>query len=395
MRLVSGCQKPGPGRVLHPVLVLLVLAALPLPAAYAECPAGTYPVGDYCPKYLIHVPDSWNGDLVVFAHGYQGPTEEPAIEDYAIPPGNQKVSEIIAGMGYAFAATSYSYTGLVIPQAVEDVRELVRRFPDLSDRGSPRSVFLVGASEGGLVAALAIEKDPGLFDGGLAICGPVGDFKKQVHYFGDFLVLFNYFFPNVLRNLSETGETPTPEYVPEDLLQKWPQVAGAVLHAIGANPAAAKQLLKVSGAAVDPADPLSEQTILGLLWYGIFATNDANGKLGGCPYDNSRIWYSGSKNDIRLNLKIDRFRADSAALENIENGYQTSGKLASPLVTLHTTKDPIVPYWHEPIYTLKTLLSGSLLRHLNIPVARYGHCVFSPDELVTAFALVRIMAEIY
>jgi len=47
-----------------------------------------------------------------------------------------------------------------------------------------------------------------------------------------------------------------------------------------------------------------------------------------------------------------------------------------------------VPYWHEPLYALKTLASGSLLtRHFNIPIDRFEHCNFTPDEVLSAFAV--------
>lgn len=379
------------------VLLLLSLAVFMMEGAYAQCPDGTYQVGTHCPHYLIKVPSPWNGDLVVFAHGYVSPTEELAIVDYVIPPENKSVSEIVAGLGYAYATTSYSYNGLVIPQAVEDIRELVVQFPALAESTAPRNVYLVGASEGGLVTTLALEKYPGMFSGGLAFCGPVGDFRKQINYFGDFLVLFNHFFPHLLSSFAG-GVTPTPAEIPDALVDQdtWDNIIEpAVLKAIHSNPSATSQLLRTANAPTDPDDPFSEETILGVLWYGIFATNDAVDKLGGSPYDNSHRWYSGSRKDLLLNLRIKRFHADAVALYNIENGFQTSGELTSPLVTAHTTQDPIVPYWHEPIYNLKTLFSGSLLRHLNIPVVRYGHCAFNQNELLTAFTIMVFMAGIY
>jgi len=155
---ISKFQRFPIGTTVFSVLVLFFLAAFPLEAAYAECTDGTYSVGTYSPLYRICVPDEWNGDLVVFAHGYISPTEDLAIVDYEIPPENYSVSEIIAGMGYAYATTSYSYNGLVIPQAVEDIKELVVQFPDLAESAAPLSVYLVGASEGGLVTTLALEK---------------------------------------------------------------------------------------------------------------------------------------------------------------------------------------------------------------------------------------------
>ncbi len=389
-------------------LILFVTTVLPAKAADPLCPPGTYPIGTGC--NLISLPEEgmWNGDLVIFAHGYVSPTiEMPVIVDYEIPPDNKTVSQILTGLGYAFATTSYSDNGLVIPHAVEDIKQLRDWFLEFSGL-TPTNVYLIGVSEGGLVTALALEENPDLFSGGLAICGPAGNFSKQIHYFGDFLVLFNYFFPNFWKELEGRLEevlgkqldlgTPTPAGIPDVLVDQdiWDNViAPAVLAAIHANPSAKRQLLRVANAPTDPDDPLSRETILGILWYGIFATNDAIDKLGGNPYENSRRWYSGSSGDLRLNRQVDRFLADADALRNIEYGLQTTGGLSSPLVTLHTTQDPIVPYWHETLYNLKTLFSGSLMHHLNIPVVRYGHCAFNRQELLTAFAILLFMSGGY
>ena len=89
---------------------------------------------------------------------------------------------------------------------------------------------------------------------------------------------------------------------------------------------------------------------------------------------------------------MDRYHADTAALVEIEAEYQTSGKLAAPLVTLHTTADPIVPYWHEPLYSVKALANSGLL-HTNLPVFRYGHCSFRAEEALVALGLLVLKVE--
>ena len=58
---------------------------------------------------------------------------------------------------------------------------------------------------------------------------------------------------------------------------------------------------------------------------------------------------------------------------------------------MHTTGDPIVPYWHETLYNAKTLFGGSAFKHLNIPIDRYGHCAFTAQESLAAFAVLRYM----
>jgi hypothetical protein len=72
----------------------------------------------------------------------------------------------------------------------------------------------------------------------------------------------------------------------------------------------------------------------------------------------------------------------------MNTAYRTTGVLQRPLITLHTLRDQQVPYVHEQLYGLKTLASGSLLtRHLNIPIDRFEHCNFTPDEMLASFAI--------
>ena len=67
--------------------------------------------------------------------------------------------------------------------------------------------------------------------------------------------------------------------------------------------------------------------------------------------------------------------------------YETSGKLMMPLITLHTTGDPIIPIWHEWAYSLKTLFAGTLPDRSDLPVAAYGHCNFSSTDIFLGFAI--------
>lgn len=339
-----------------------------------DCDDGIQPSGAL---YRICMPDLWNNDLVVWAHGYVDPREPLEIPDDEV--GGRTISEIVNMLGYAYATTSFRANGLIVPDAVEDLVELIDIFVD--DYTEPEHIYLVGASEGGLITALTTEQYPHLFDGGLAACGPVGDFRKQLNYFGNFRVVFDYLFPGIIPG--------SPVDIPQEAINNWDAIyEQEVLGAIRSNPHATEQLLQITYAPSDPFDPASiEETVLGALRYNVFATNNAVEKLGGQPFDNRRRIYRGSDNDFRLNQRIQRFHANQAALDEIEARYQTSGDLDAPLVTIHTTKDEIVPYWHEPHYRWKLFTNGSGLLHANIPVCRYGHCNFRISEVLAAFAV--------
>jgi hypothetical protein len=148
----------------------------------------------------------------------------------------------------------------------------------------------------------------------------------------------------------------------------------------------AVELLKVGRVPFNPADPGGTLgTVLSLLEYNVFGAADAVSTLGGQPFDNRFRWYFGSSNDLRLNLSVRRFAVDPRALVELGR-HTTTGDLAIPMVTLHTTGDGIVPFAHELLYAVKARPSGHGA-FLPLPVARVGHCNFTAGEVLVGFAL--------
>jgi pimeloyl-ACP methyl ester carboxylesterase len=371
------------------ILTMCLGSTLAMPvhaqAPVSQCMDGDQGNGAF---FLICMPNlvSWNGDLVVYAHGYVQPGPVTGIpEDQMHLSDGTYLPDLVTSQGYAFATTSYSDNGLVIRQGIKDILDLVSLFEDPARNplysASPHYIYLVGVSEGGLITTLAIEQHPDVFNGGMEVCGPIGDFSRQINYFGDFRVLFDYFFPGILP--------PSPVSIPPELMENWTSIyTPEIQAAVAGSPFKTLQLLTTSRAAIDPTNQASIlQTTLGVLWYNVYATNDAASKLGGQPFDNAARHYSGSLNDARLNRLVQRFSADPAALVQIQDYYQTSGLLRVPLVSMHTVADPIVPYWHTTLYRAKTLVNHTALKYLNVPIFRYGHCAFQANEVLAGFSL--------
>jgi len=218
-----------------------------------------------------------------------------------------------------------------------------------------------------------------LYSGGLAVCGPIGDFIAQINYMGDFRVLFDFYFPGVLP--------PSPVSIPQEVMDHWDDVyMPKIIQAITDYPDRTMELLHVAKAPFDPDDPETiGKTVVGLLWYNVFATNDLNARVGGNPFDNHDRHYFGSENDAYLNKNVQRITADPQAVEAVNQKFQTSGMPGVPLIAMHTAGDPIVPYWHERLYRSKVLEYGNILYYHNIPVMRYGHCNFTEEEVLQAF----------
>ena len=313
--------------------------------------------------------------MLVYAHGYVSPDQPIAIpEDQLTLPDGTSLPGSFTALGYAFAVSSYRVNGLAAVEGQEDLKELTGIFT--KQFGKPDATFLGGVSEGGLVATLSAEKFPGTYDAATAACGPIGSFSGQINYIGDARLLFDFYFPGVLP-----GSVIS---VPAQLWTNWQSVyVPAIKAALAASPARKQSFLNTSLIPIssDPAETIDN--VLNALRYSAMATNDAKVKLKGQPYDNRGRYYFGSTNDFELNTHITRYTADAAAVQAMMQ-YETTGKPQIPLVTLHTTADPIVPWLHEAGYYFKSLQFGSK-NLVQIPVFRNGHCNFQAGEIIWAF----------
>jgi pimeloyl-ACP methyl ester carboxylesterase len=361
----------------------------------AECPAGTTGASGALPGsgalYLICVPpgfDPATGSLVVYAHGSVPPQLAVALPDDEV--AGLPVSQIVTGvLGLAYATTSYRANGLVVVDATQDLQRLVAKFRELYGPIGGKT-YAVGTSEGGLIATLATERHPQLFDGTLAACAPIGDFQRQINYFNDFRLAFDFFFPSSLTGILLGNPIDIPEAVitafgtPSSPGPLALAIAGAVLTpALAANTnallAAADIPLQLPGS--DPNEVV--EFILRLLAYNILFTNDAQDVLGGQPYDNVAPT---DYDRVIDGLTVPSFAADQPALSHLRAKYETSGRLTSPLVTLFNINDPIVPSWHEEVYQAKVSEAGATeLLVAQIGSTQFGHCEFALQEVLGAF----------
>ncbi len=397
---------PRVGLLLLPILtaamllmaLFLGIATRPATAASASAdnclPDAGQPNGSI---YRFCLPPGWDGDgLMVYAHGYvwfNEPITIPVSHNCFGEPGDQTcLHEVVNDLGLAFATTSYPLNGLAVLPAVDDVVNLVSVFSDTF--GAPSVVLIGGASEGGLVTTLAVERHPQIFDGGLAACGPIGDWAGQINTFGDFRVLFDYYFPDLLPSEVVT--------IPNSLIDAWTNddYFGNVVEPVVFDPANAFSLTQLLATSQLPHLPSVTETVRlavhDAMAYNVLATNDAMAKLGGNPFDNMDRLYSGSTDDAALNASVVRFQADPAALVEMEK-YETSGWLTRPLVTLHTSLDQQVPQWQETFYRQKVLANHTWMWHVDqpVPVDNYGHCNFDVDqEVLPAFlTLLALVAD--
>ena len=101
----------------------------------------------------------------------------------------------------------------------------------------------------------------------------------------------------------------------------------------------------------------------------------------------------GSTDDAALNAEVERIESDGRARAYARRFYQPIGNLHAPLVTLHNTLDPVVPFQHEVNYSNLVAQKGKSAFLSIVPVPRYGHCNFTSQEVFQAFALMVQQAE--
>jgi hypothetical protein len=332
--------------------------------------------------YRIEVPDNWNGKLVMWAHGYRGTGLELTVD-------NHPLRQFLLANGYAWAASSYSRNAYDPSQGAKDTHALTQLFN--GKIGTPSRVYITGASMGGHVTGVVAEQWPGTYDGAMPICGVLGDYE-----------LFDYFldFNLAAQAISGVGDQYPfgADYLGTTVPATKAALGGATfpftLNAGGEN---FKSLVQLRSGGVRP---LFDQGFL--FWNGVapgdflFGLGVGDGTLPrqpGVAVQNSDVVYqfdtdpalSGAEQT--LNAAIQRVSADPQARRKngLANVTPTTGRLKIPMLTLHTLGDLFVPFHMEQEYAARVAAHGA--SHLLVQRATrdFGHCTFTPLELVQTF----------
>jgi pimeloyl-ACP methyl ester carboxylesterase len=326
-------------------------------------------------SYALYVPHDWNGDLVVYAHGYVMPQ---------LPVTLPEISALRDAFGanrYAVAYSSYSENGFDLKDGAQRTHQLSGLFA--AKVGRPEHTYIIGHSLGGAITMYLAEKYPNHYDGALPMCGFVGGSTAEVNYIANVRILFNVFYPGVLAGTA--AEVPAS-------LQWNAATQAAIVAAISANPTGAVVISQTHQTAV-PIGSAAElgSSIIQALAFQIFGTNDLRARTHGhVPFDNANTVYSSSNPGLAdalaaANAGAERYTTSPDAANYLQQYFEPSGNLRIPTLTLHTTRDPVVPAWHEPLYAAKAAAAGSTANLVQRSVNRFGHCTFTGAETLQAF----------
>ncbi len=324
-------------------------------------------------QYQFIIPKPWNGQLLLYAHGYADISAPVAIPNSA---PELQIYDAFTSEGFAVAISSYSKNGWAVKEGIQDMRDLQARFS--SQVGKPGRTYLVGVSMGGLIT-VNLAENPGTFDGAMSICGVVGGAPASYQRFGDGRVVFDYFFPKVLPG--DLLNQPKLDYsIGSPTFNLIAATLSAGFTAPG-NPTL--QFASVTGLTGSSLNELiySAVTLLGGADF-----SEMLSRTGGLNfYDNSATIFTGSNNDKALNAGVRRYQSNPDAAAYLRAYYQPTGKLTIPLVTLHTTEDPTVPFSQEAGYAAVVARAGASNLLVQQSADRYGHCNVNSSEILTSF----------
>ena len=324
--------------------------------------------------YKIEIPDNWNGELVLYAHGF---VSNAGAQGSALRVGNSPIREHQVQQGYAWAASSYRCNGYVPGQGLLDTMALTDLFTKSNGGRAPQRVYLTGTSMGGHVTLLGMHEFPTAFAGGLAMC-PAGP------------ELFDFFAATAGAAEVITGVQAKLDTMPADVA-KMNGLLGKPPDYTDKGRQLASVEIRISGGP----RPFAME---GLASGGRFAGNISPAALAGSTTPSNRAVMTTQITygiDEGLGLSADalnqgaRRKALDPEIRNPMGPYDElvpfDGKLERPTLTMHGTGDLFVPIVLEQSLKRAVVAAGkdSLLAQRIYRIA--GHCGFSQPEMIKAF----------
>ncbi len=260
----------------------------------------------------------------------------------------------------------------------------------------------MGRSLGSLAIIGLAEKYPGQYDGALPMCGILGGSQAEVDYVSNGRILYDFFFSSGALGTFPyqlPGSAANPVLL--DFSAGSPAYDGLLSNFVaGFTPPyyPTLQLAATAGIPINLADPneviAGEMTMIG---FNVrFASDLVERTHDHYPADNLQTVYSDplapSLNPM-INAGVERYGETPDAFNYLNHAYTPTGKLSIPVVTIHTTRDPIVPVWHEDMYLARATQNGGAKFLVQTKIDRYGHCAITDQEILDAFTKLVMWVE--
>lgn len=330
--------------------------------------------------FRIVVPTAWNGDLVIWNHGFSLTPVVPASNADLGPLAALQLAE-----GYAIAASGYQQSGWALFKTKQDLQNMVGVFK--ANFGQPDQVIVTGASLGGIVTAQALEKASlGNVVGAYPFCGALAG-SRNWNGALDFRLVYDAICAGVPGAAIPGGATglPTPGFPGYPF--SGTQLALAVNACMGIlTPPTPQQSANLARFLAETDIPPSFLlTDLGFATFAlsqlIFEPAKLDGQQG---VGNVGVSYE----DPAIDASIERVAVQPGGATRLANNFTPAGDVgAIKIVSLHTDGDGLVLVENEKEY--RDVVPAANLTTAIVDEAGSSHCGFSPGELVAGWESLR------
>ncbi len=327
--------------------------------------------------YSVELPAQWNGDLVIWAHGYRGNGTVLTVDPPAFNLRQKFLDE-----GYAWAASSYTDNGYDIRAGVLSSKDLADFFHQLTHR-RPHKTFITGVSMGGHVIGRSVEQYPGFYAGAVPMCGVLGD-----------QALFDYFLDYNLVAQDLAGVNPAVYPFPADYATATVPGVEAALGLIGLTPTGpdttndlGKQLraITINRTGGDRPGATASFAFWKDFLFGIAVPTTTDTSLSAMPGQIAQNIFTNYQpnSPVDVNRTVLRVRPQnlparlSPALTAVPKIF---GLPVTPVLSLHGLGDLFVPFFNEQLYRLDVNRNGRGGLVVQRAIRTTNHCEFSPTE---------------
>jgi len=341
--------------------------------------------------YRLMVPTSWNGDLVVLAHGYVDPLAPIALPDADFGP----FADSVGRRGFAVAYSSYAENGWAVKDGAQRTHALTEIFTERF--AAPRRVFLAGISLGGLIALDLAERFPTQYAGIYSFCGATGGATLRFRYMMDVRALFDVFY----RKPDPDDPAKTIPVLPGDAthvdrtgLDLETGIRQVARDAMLANDAGATIITQITRTPVPFLAGNRTQMINSIADQLFRHAREIDEIMArghdASAIDNTGVTYTGPGIDQAtlafVNANVQRFGSTKFAAHEAALYYDPDGSLQIPLVSLRSARDFALPApLNDDSYFAK-LTQDQRDRLVTVRVVNTaGHCNAVIRDIVSEF----------
>ena len=355
-------------------------------------------------SYQIEVPATWNGKLVMWAHGYAG--TGPNLPTSSIPI----MRRYLLDNGYAWASSSYSKNYYDVRAGVEDTNALALNFTAIAAAhgrplATPSKIFITGVSMGGHITAAAIEAEAAQYAvnkvkyaGAVPMCGVVGD-TELFNYFAGYQIAAQQLagFPMTSFPQTTDFQTTLAPAIRSSLWTTFP-TSSAVVGVTNAQGDKLKNVMAYLSGGPRPFfnEGFANSGNQGNLFASLGGDGTINGILTKNVLDTTGLFYKVDASSSTTTALDTAFNASAFDITPAPDANRlrtdglrwiplTSGDFNVPVVTIHTLGDLFVPFKMEQVYHDRAVAKGSDKWLVQRAIRDVGHCAFTAAEATAAF----------